>query len=80
MSARIFTREKQVVRLSRLTRRVLFLRQQDNCLERSLIAYRHLSDENANPLLVVGARQGRALRATDGFWWTANRYTTRPRR
>jgi Transglutaminase-like superfamily len=52
-------RERQVARVATLSHRVLTGGRRDNCLERSLLAYRHLSAVNAAPVLVVGARSGR---------------------
>lgn len=60
-------RDMQVVALSRLSHRLVGLGRRDNCLERSLIAYRHLAASNAAPLLVVGARHGAA--GVEGHVW-----------
>jgi Transglutaminase-like superfamily len=48
-------RERQIVRSAR---RVYRLRRPGSCLERSLLAYRYLSNTNADPRLVIGARRG----------------------
>ena len=50
--------ERQVVRLASMSHRAITVGRRDNCLERSLIAYRHLAARNAGPLLVLGARTG----------------------
>jgi hypothetical protein len=50
--------ELQVARLSKLAHRLSSAGRRDNCLERSLIAYRQLSARNLDPLLVVGTRSG----------------------
>lgn len=60
-------RERQVVRLAELSHRAVSGGRRDNCLERSLIAYRHLASRNAAPLLVVGARPGSA--GVEGHVW-----------
>lgn len=60
-------RERQVVRLADLSHRALTGGRRDNCLERSLIAYRHLAAGNAAPLLVVGARPGSS--GVEGHVW-----------
>jgi hypothetical protein len=60
-------RERQVVRLAELSHRAVTAGHRDNCLERSLIAYRHLAARNAAPLLVVGARPGSA--GVEGHVW-----------
>lgn len=60
-------RERQVVRLARMCHRAITAGRRDNCLERSLIAYRHLAARNAAPLLVVGARPGSA--GVEGHVW-----------
>ena len=46
--------EMQIVRSAR---RVYRLRRSGSCLERSLLAYRYLSDANADPRLVIGVRK-----------------------
>lgn len=46
--------EEQVVRSAR---RVYRLRRPGSCLERSLLAYRYLSNTNADPRLVIGVRR-----------------------
>ncbi|HUR73960.1 MAG TPA: lasso peptide biosynthesis B2 protein [Sporichthya sp.] len=48
--------EHAIANLARIAHRVVGLGRRDNCLERSLIAYRYLGAANASPLLVVGAR------------------------
>jgi Transglutaminase-like superfamily len=55
--ARQHEREEQVVVLARGLSRVRPLPFRDNCLERSLLAYRFLSRANAEPSLVVGVRR-----------------------
>jgi hypothetical protein len=60
-------RAHQVARLSRISHRAVTAGRRDNCLERSLIAYRHLSAQNADPRLVVGARTGTA--GIEGHTW-----------
>jgi hypothetical protein len=57
----------QVARLAQLSHRAVTAGHRDNCLERSLIAYRHLAAGNAAPLLVVGARPGSA--GVEGHVW-----------
>ena len=47
-------KEKQIVRSAR---RVYRLRRPGSCLERSLLAYRYLSNTNAEPQLVIGVRR-----------------------
>jgi Transglutaminase-like superfamily len=47
--------KRQIVRSAR---RVYRLRRPGSCLERSLLAYRYLSNTNAEPRLVIGARRG----------------------
>jgi hypothetical protein len=59
--------ERQVARLSRISHLAITAGRRDNCLERSLIAYRHLAARNAGPLLVVGVRAGR--QGTEGHVW-----------
>lgn len=50
--------EKTIIALARVVHRAVGLGRRDNCLERSLIAFRYLSAVNADPLLVVGACAG----------------------
>jgi hypothetical protein len=50
--------ERQIIRLASVSHRAITAGRRDNCLERSLIAYRHLAARNAHPLLVIGARTG----------------------
>ncbi|MFY9578440.1 MAG: lasso peptide biosynthesis B2 protein [Gaiellaceae bacterium] len=52
--------ERQIVALSSLLARLRPPRFRDNCLERSLLAYRFLTRANADPRLVVGVRLGEA--------------------
>jgi Transglutaminase-like superfamily len=56
-----------VVRLSWAAARIRPLPGRDNCLERSLIAYRYLSALGARPQLVVALRSARE--APDGHVW-----------
>ena len=57
----------RVARLSWRTARLRPLPGRDNCLERSLIAYRYLSSGGADPRLVVAVR--RLDGAVDGHVW-----------
>lgn len=57
----------RVVRLSWAAARIRPLPGRDNCLERSLIAYRYLSALDASPHLVVALRSARS--APDGHVW-----------
>jgi hypothetical protein len=50
--------ERQIVALSSQLARLRPPRFRDNCLERSLLAYRFLTRANADPRLVVGVRIG----------------------
>jgi hypothetical protein len=50
--------ERQIVALSSVLARLRPPRFRDNCLERSLLAYRFLGRANADPRLVVGVRIG----------------------
>jgi len=50
--------ERQIVALSALLVGLRPPRFRDNCLERSLLAYRFLTLANADPRLVVGVRSG----------------------
>lgn len=66
-SPRNFEAEGRIGRLAHLAHRFASAGWRDNCLERSLIAYRYLSAANAGPLLVVGAsRSGTGL---EGHVW-----------
>ena len=47
-------KEKQIVRSAR---RIYRLRRPGSCLERSLLAYRYLSNTHAEPQLVIGIRR-----------------------
>ncbi len=51
-------REQRVVELTRLLYRSRAVVGRDNCLERSLLAYRFLTKLDARPELVVGMRRG----------------------
>ena len=64
---RDLAQEHQVARLARMSHRAITAGRRDNCLERSLIAYRHLAARNADPRLVVGARAGSA--GIEGHTW-----------
>lgn len=57
-SQRNLEAERRIGRLARLAHRTAGAGRRDNCLERSLIAYRYLSAANADPVLVVGASRG----------------------
>jgi hypothetical protein len=57
----------RIVTLARWAARFRPLPGRDNCLERSLIAYRYLSAANADPRLVVGVRRLRGR--IDGHVW-----------
>ncbi len=50
--------ERQIIALSSLLARLTPPPFRDNCLERSLLAYRFLARANAEPRLVVGVRIG----------------------
>jgi len=50
--------ERRIGSLASLTHRAAGAGRRDNCLERSLIAYRYLCAASADPVLVVGARHG----------------------
>jgi hypothetical protein len=53
----------RIVELARLACRPRLIRSQDNCLDRSLIAYRYLRAAGASPSLVIGfGRDGGAVR------------------
>jgi hypothetical protein len=60
-------RERRVRRLSRLAAGPVRPGRQSNCLERSLIAYRHLAAASADPVLVIGMRPG--ANGTEGHAW-----------
>lgn len=66
-AARDLKVERKIGTLARLTHRVVGAGRRDNCLERSLIAYRYLSAAHADPLLVVGASVGES--AIEGHVW-----------
>lgn len=51
-------REERVVELTRLLYRSRAVVGRDNCLERSLLAYRFLTKLDARPELVIGMRKG----------------------
>ena len=59
--------ERRIGRLARLAHRGSSVKRRDNCLERSLVAYRYLTAANAAPVLVVGARAGDA--GIEGHVW-----------
>jgi hypothetical protein len=54
-------RERRVVELAYRISRIVSLIEDGNCLVRSLMIYRLLSRENAEPRLVVGLRSNRSL-------------------
>jgi hypothetical protein len=64
---------ERVARLARMATRLRPLPGRDNCLERSLIAYRYLSALDADPRLVVAARS--ADGDLDGHVWVTVRGT-----
>jgi len=51
-------REHRIAGLARLSHRAASLGLRDNCLERSLIAFRYLTAAGAAPALVLGAKRG----------------------
>ena len=51
-------REERVVELTRLLYRSRAVAGRDNCLERSLLAYRFLTKLDAQPELVIGMKKG----------------------
>jgi hypothetical protein len=59
--------ERRIGSLARLSHRAAGAGRRDNCLERSLIAYRYLCAANADPVLVVGARDGPS--GVEGHVW-----------
>jgi hypothetical protein len=61
-------RERRVALLTRASHRAVTGGRRDNCLERSLLAYRHLSAVNARPVLLVGARSA-ADGTVEGHAW-----------
>jgi hypothetical protein len=65
--ARDLRTERTIGTLARLTHRIVGVGRRDNCLERSLIAYRYLSATNADPRLVVGACRGET--GIEGHVW-----------
>jgi hypothetical protein len=66
-AARDAEAERAIATLARLTHRAVGLGRRDNCLERSLLAYRYLASANADPVLVVGTCVG--SRAVEGHVW-----------
>jgi hypothetical protein len=65
-NARDPAREARVAELVRLLYRARALTGSDNCLERSLIAYRYLGAAGADPIVVVGMRPGESV---EGHVW-----------
>lgn len=65
--------EHRVVRLSRILYRSQAVGGRDNCLERSLLAFRHLLRYGADPRLVVGFRKSE--RGHEGHVWVTLRGT-----
>lgn len=59
--------ERTIITLARSVHRAVGLGRRDNCLERSLIAFRYLSAVHADPVLVVGARTGET--GLEGHVW-----------
>lgn len=70
-TARDTDTEHTIITLSRVVHRAVGLGRRDNCLERSLIAFRYLSAANADPLLVVGACAG-ATEIEGHVWLTVD--------
>ena len=60
---------ERIAALAALVCRPRLLGSEDNCLERSLLAYRYLSAIGARPELVVGVRRERG--STTGHAWVA---------
>lgn len=60
-------RELRITRIARLLYRSRTTPMRDNCLERSLVAYRFLGRAGAGPELVVGVRKGED--AVHGHVW-----------
>ncbi len=60
-------REQQAIRLSRILYRSRVVAGRDNCLERSLIAFRYLISAGTDPELSVGMR--RSDRGYEGHVW-----------
>ena len=60
--ARDVEAERRIARMAHLLYRSRGISMRDNCLERSLLAYRYLGRANARPELVVGMRK-----REDGF-------------
>ena len=65
--ARYTEAERRIGSLARFSHRAAGAGRRDNCLERSLIAYRYLCAANADPVLVVGARDGPS--GVEGHVW-----------
>ena len=66
---RLPNRPERIAQIAALVCRPRLLRSQDNCLERSLIAYRYLFAIGAGPELVIGIR--RADGGIAGHAWLA---------